>query len=161
MHTEIQSHTQPQNPQSQGSQPQNQQPDTESAAGLVLRIARNLHHAAYSEAKVIALPVLRRLLATATLTAISLPELYRSRDIIQRKHILRMLAVEVGFNCWEDYRHALDTMSVAQLAHFDHVRRTAGYPNLWFSNYEEAQDYAKANNGHALRVCDQAVVLVG
>lgn len=152
MHTEI---------QSPDSQPQNPPCNTESAADLVLRIARNLHHAAYSDSKISALPVLRRLLATATLTAISLPELYRSRDIIQRKHILRMLAVEVGFKCWEDYRHALDTMSVEQLSHFDHLRRTAGYPNLWFSNYDEAQDYARENNGHALRVGQQAVVLIG
>lgn len=152
MHTEI---------QSQNSQPQNSPCNPESAADLVLRIARNLHRAAYSESKIVALPVLRRLLATATLTAISLPELYRSRDIIQRKHILRMLAVEVGFQCWEDYRHALDSMSADQLSHFDHLRRTAGYPNLWFSNYDEAQCYAKDNNGHALRVGLQAVVLIG
>lgn len=155
MHTEIQSQSsQPQNPQAQNSQP-------ESAADLVLRIARNLQRAAYSESKIIALPVLRRLLATATLTAISLPELYRSRDIIQRKHILRVLAVEAGFKCWEDYRHALDTMSVDQLSHFDHLRRTAGYPNLWFTNYDEAQVYAQENNGNALRVGSQAVVLIG
>ncbi|PUA30783.1 MAG: hypothetical protein B0W54_01260 [Cellvibrio sp. 79] len=128
---------------------------------MVLRIARNLQRAAYSESKIIALPVLRRLLATATLTAISLPELYRSRDIIQRKHILRVLAVEAGFKCWEDYRHALDTMSVDQLSHFDHLRRTAGYPNLWFTNYDEAQVYAQENNGNALRVGSQAVVLIG
>ena len=152
MHTEI---------QSQSPQPQNPQYNPECAADLVLRIARNLQRAAYSESKIVALPVLRRLLATATLTAISLPELYRSRDIIQRKHILRMLAVEVGFKCWEDYRHALDTMSVEQLSHFDHLRRTAGYPNLWFTNYDEAQVYAKENNGNALRVGNQAVVLIG
>ncbi len=156
MHTENQSqHVHPEN-----HQPQNLQP-SESAADLVLRIARNLHRAAYSESKVMALPVLRRLLTTATLTAISLPELFRCRDIIQRKHILRMLAVEVGFKCWEDYRHALDTMTADQLAHFDHLRRTASYPNLWFSSYAEAQNYAKENNGKALRVGEQAVVLIG
>lgn len=157
MHTEIQS----QDSQPQHSQSQNLQSNPESAVDLVLRIARNLHRAAYSESKVIALPVLRRLLSSATLTAVSLPELHRNRDIIQRKHILRMLAVEVGFKCWEDYRHALDSMGVEQLSHFDHLRRTAGYPNLWFSNYEEAQDYARENTGHALRVGEQAVVLIG
>lgn len=156
MHTENQSqHAHPEN-----HQPQNLQ-SSESAADLVLRIARNLHRAAYSESKVIALPVLRRLLATATLTAISLPELFRCRDLIQRKHILRMLAVEVGFKCWEDYRHALDAMTSDQLAHFDHLRRSAGYPNLWFSSYAEAQCYARENNGKLVQVGEQAVVLIG
>ncbi|WP_052417429.1 hypothetical protein [Cellvibrio mixtus] len=152
MHTEI---------QSQNSQHQDLKSNSESAADVVLRIARNLHRAAYSESKVVSLPILRRLLATATLTAISLPELHRNRDIIQRKHILRMLAVETGFKCWEDYRHELDSMDADQLAHFDHWRRTAGYPNLWFSNYEDAQEYTRENSGHALRIGTQAVVLVG
>lgn len=155
MHTEFQSQ------ESRHFQPQNLQSNPESAADMVLRIARSLHRAAYSESKVISLPVLRRLLASATLTAVSLPELHHHRDIIQRKHILRMLAVEVGYKCWEDYRHALDSMKVDELSHFDHLRRTAGYPNLWFSNYDEAQDYAKENTGYALRVGEQAVVLIG
>lgn len=146
MHTEIQTH---------------HQSISESSTELVLRMARNLHRATESESLAVSLPVLRRLLATATLTAISLPELQRNRDIIQRKHILRMLAIEAGFASWEDYRHALDTMSVDQIPHFDYLRRQAGYPNLWFSTYEEAQRYAAAHNGHALKVGEQAVVLVG
>jgi hypothetical protein len=143
MHTVIQ----PQSPQ--------------SAAELVLRLARILHREVDSESLTVSLPVLRRLLSTATLTAISLPELHRQRDIVQRKHVLRMLAVEAGFKCWEDYRHALDSMGVDQLTHFDHLRSAAGYPNVWFSSYEEAQDYARQNNGRALRVGTQAVVLIG
>jgi hypothetical protein len=138
--------------------PQSQNPD--SAAEIVLRIARNLHRAVNASALAISLPVLRRLLTTKTLTEISLPELHRCRDIVQRKHVLRMLAVEAGFNCWEDYRHALDDMNADQVSHFDQLARSAGYPNLWFSTYEEAQDYAWENNGRAMRIGSQAVVLV-
>ncbi len=151
-------------PQSQSQQqsPQQTLPSQkpESAAELVLRIARNLHRAVNAEALAISLPVLRRLLATKTLTEISLPELQRRRDIVQRKHVLRMLAVEAGFNCWEDYRHALDEMNADQVSHFEQFSRSAGYPNLWFSTYEEAQDYAWKNNGRALKIGSQAVVLV-
>jgi hypothetical protein len=136
------------------------QTTAESAAELVLRIARHLQRATESDSLAISLPVLRRLLATATLTALSLPELHRNRAIIQRKHVLRMLAVEAGFSCWEDYRHALDDMTPAQLPHFDHLRRDLGYPNLWFSRLEEAQDYAWENNVRAIRVGGQAVVLI-
>jgi hypothetical protein len=145
MHTEIQFQQSPSNP--------------ESAAEVLLRIARNLHRSVYSESLSVSLPVLRRLLATSTLTAISLPELQRNRDIIQRKHVLRMLAVEASFKCWEDYRHALDRMRVDEITHYDHLRRVLGYPNLWFSNYEEAQAYTKEHNGRVLRVGVQAVVI--
>jgi len=132
----------------------------ESAAGILLRIARNLHRSACSESLAVSLPILRRLLGTCTLTAISLPDLQRNRDIIQRKHVLRMLAVEAGFTSWEDYRHALDKMSIDELTHYDHLRRTLGYPNLWFSSYEEAQSFAAENNGRALQVGKQAIVLI-
>lgn len=132
----------------------------ESAADVVLRIARNLHRAVNTDALAISLPILRRILATKTLTEISLPELQRSRDIVQRKHVLRMLAVEAGFTCWEDYRHALDEMNAEQVSHFDQLSRSAGYPNLWFSTYEDAQDYAWENNGRAFKIGSQAVVLV-
>ena len=126
----------------QTQQQSQQQQRLESAAELVLHIARNLHRAVNADALAISLPVLRRLLATKTLTEISLPELQRRRDIVQRKHVLRMLAVEAGFNCWEDYRHALDAMNPDQVSHFDQLSRSAGYPNLWFSSFDEAQDYA-------------------
>lgn len=148
MHTEIH------------SQQSQTQPSAESAADIVLRIARNLHRSANSESLAVSLPILRRLLSTCTLTAISLPELQRNRDIIQRKHLLRMLAVEAGFKSWEDYRHALDQMSLDELTHYDYLRRAAGYPNLWFSTYDEAQAYTKEHGGRVLHVGAQAVVLM-
>lgn len=131
-----------------------------TAAELVLHIARNLHRAANAEALAISLPVLRRIITTETLVDISLPELRRRKSIIQRKHVLRMLAVEAGFKCWEGYRHALDDMNPDQVSHFDQLSRSAGYPNLWFSSYTEAQDYAWENNGRALRIGQQAMVLI-
>ncbi len=141
MHTEIQS-----------------QSSSQAAAEVLLRIARSLHRSAYSDSLSVALPVLRRLRSTSTLTAVSLPELQRNRDIIQRKHILRMLAVEAGFTSWEDYRHALDRMSVDELTHYECVKGSLGYPNLWFSSYEEAQACANEQSGRALRFGKQALV---
>ena len=138
---------------------QNSQFGSESAAEIVLRVARHLHRATMSESLSVSLPILRRLLATSTLTAVSLPELQRNRDIIQRKHILRMLAVESGFKCWEDYRHALDHMGADELTHYDQFRGVMGYPNQWFSTYEEAQTFASTCNGRVLKVGTQAVVI--
>lgn len=150
MHTEI---------HSQDSQPR-YQASTNSAADILLRIARTLHRSANSESLAVSLPVLRRLLATNTLTAISLPDLQRNRDIIQRKHVLRTLAIEAGFTCWEDYRRALDQMNIDDVTQFDYLRRAAGYPNLWFSTYDEARAYAGEHGGRALQVGMQAVVLI-
>jgi hypothetical protein len=145
MHTEIQSQS---------------STITQTAADVVLRIARSLHRAAYSDSLSVSLPILRRLLTTLTLTAVSLPELQRHRDVIQRKHILRMLAVEAGFTAWEDYRHALNRMSVDELTHYEYVKGSLGYPNLWFSTYEEAQTCAKEQSSRAVRAGTQALVSI-
>ena len=126
----------------------------------ILREAKVLHRAATSDSLSQALPVLRRLLATDTIRNVSLPELHRGRGIIQRKHVLRMLALEAGYGSWEDYRKVLPELPPEAIGHFDILRRTAGYPNVWFSTFPEAQAYAKAQGGRALRVGQQAVVLV-
>ena len=130
-----------------------------SAGDTVLRIARMLHRAALADSLSASLPVLRRLLAAQVMSDLSLPELHRRRHEIRRKHVLRMLAAEAGFRSWEDYRPALEDMRPEQLAHFDHLRREVGYPNLWFSNFEEARDHAWETSSRVIRVGAQAVVL--
>jgi len=127
---------------------------------LVLREAKHLHRAATSDSLAQALPVLRRLLSSNTFHAISLPDLHRRKNLVQRKHLLRMLAIEAGHASWEDYRKVLPAMTPDRVEHFDILRRSAGYPNLWFSSLEEAQAHVETNGGRALRVGDQAVVLV-
>jgi len=146
---------QPENP------PRHSQRADDSAVALVLREARRLHRAARADTLVQSLPVLRRLLRSRTLVGVSLPELYRRRRMVQRKHILRTLAVEAGRASWEDYRPLLARMSAAQLEHFDIVGRQAGYPNHWFSTPGEARRHAAAHGGRPLQVGDQAVVLIG
>jgi hypothetical protein len=128
------------------------------AARVVLHEARRLHRAATAESLSTALPVLRRLIANKVLQGMSLPELYRSRAIVQRKHLLRMLAVEAGFASWETYRPVLDAISPVQLEHFDVAKTQAGHLNLWFAAYDEAQTYARQYGGRVMRVGGQAVV---
>lgn len=139
-------------------------PSTSATAGgavsAVLREAKRLHRAAASDSLAQSLPVLRRLLQQQVLLGISLPALRRQRDIVQRKHMLRLLAAEAGFSAWEAYRARLVTMSVADLAHFDMVRAQVGYPNLWFSTPEEAQRHVDQHGGRLMRVGQQAVVLL-
>lgn len=130
-----------------------------AAVNHVLRIAKQLHRAATSESLAQALPVLRRLLDSGTLNGLSLPELHRRRQSIQRKHILRMLAIEAGHPSWEIYKPVLANKATDELDHFDIIRRQAGYPNLWFSSLAEAQQYATQHGGRALPVRHQAVVI--
>ncbi|AJO79631.1 hypothetical protein [Pseudomonas sp. MRSN 12121] len=131
-----------------------------SAASLVLREARRLHRSATCATLASALPILRRLLASDSLPGLSLPELYRQRDQVQRKHLLRTLAREAGFASWEAYRQALDELAPEQLQHFELVYRQAGHLNCWFSSLDEARAYVASHGGRLLPVGQQAVVLV-
>lgn len=135
------------------------QPSSPQAADLVRALARQLHRAAVSDSLRVSLPVLRRILATDTLRDLTLPQLHQQRGMVRRKHLLRTLAIEAGYPSWEHYSQALPGMSVQQLPHLDMLQTTAGYPNLWFSNREQAQIYAQSNGGRVVTVGTQAVVL--
>lgn len=136
------------------------QPSSTQAADLVRALARQLHRAATSDSLRVSLPVLRRILATHTLRDLSLPQLHQQRAMVRRKHLLRTLAIEAGQPSWEHYSRALSGMTVEQLPHLDVLQATAGYPNLWFSNREQAQTYALSHGGRVVPVGTQAVVLM-
>ncbi len=109
----------------------------------------------------LSLPALRRVLATGTLQDISLPELRRRRSMVQRKHILRTLAIEAGYSSWESYRQELSHMETAELTHFDLIRPAAGYPNLWFPTSAQAAEHAGTHGGRAVRVGSHGVIVDG
>ena len=132
---------------------------TPDAAKSVLALAKKLHRAAQSDGLSESLPVLRRLLNAGVLSGLALPQLHARRLQVQRKHVLRMLAIEAGSSSWEGYRRLLDAMTPAELIHFDMVRGVSGYPNLWFSSTREAEAYALQQGGRVLPVGSQAVVL--
>lgn len=136
------------------------QPSSTQAADLVRALARQLHRAATSDSLRVSLPVLRRILATHTLRDLSLPQLHQQRAMVRRKHLLRTLAIEAGHPSWEHYSRALSGMTVEQLPHLDMLQASAGYPNLWFSNREQAQTYALSHGGRVVPVGTQAVVLM-
>ncbi|MCB1569346.1 MAG: hypothetical protein KDI69_11095 [Xanthomonadales bacterium] len=72
--------------------------------------------------------------------------------------MLRVLAIEAGYAGWNEYRAAIAEAQPEALQPFDVLRRTAGYPNLWFSSLKEAEDYAVVQGGHPIRVGRQAVI---
>ena len=126
---------------------------------LILRVAKSLHRAARSDSRPHSLPVLRRLIASETFRHISLPELYRQRMTIQRKHILHMLALEAGHLNWLDYKKKVETHPEAQPLDYNLALKHAGYPNIWFTSLPEAERYAAAQGGQPIAVGKQAVVI--
>lgn len=126
----------------------------------VLRAAKKLHRQATGDSLAQSLPVLRRLLARAVLHDSRLTALHAQRSKVQRKHLLRLLALETGFDSWESYKRALVGAAggPAPLP-LDVLTVSAGYPNHWFSSLQEAQAHAAQHGGQAIAVGTQAVVL--
>ena len=142
--------------------PRDPVPNSSSLAiQAVLREARRLHRAATSDALSNALPVLRRLLAARAIPAQALPILFRQRATVQRKHVLRMLAFEAGYDSWESYSRLLPGLDPNAVALSLALPRGTGTGTLklWFSGEAQARRYAAAHGGRALRVGRQGVVL--
>lgn len=120
--------------------------------------AKRLHRAAQSRKKLMALPVLRRLLKHGVITDISLVQVFANQNLIKRKHLFNLLAKEVGFNNWPELKAALEKDSKSH-THFALKSKNLGYPNLWFTNVEQANEYAKSNGGEVIDMSGQAIVV--
>ncbi len=130
----------------------------EDILAFLLKEAKQLQRASQSDSLTRSLPVLRRLLNTETLTGLSLPELKRQRSIIQRKHLLHMLAKENGFEHWAACKRHLECID-NDIEPIALILRNIGYLNLWFSNYDEAYAYTIQHGGRAISVGKQAMVI--
>lgn len=125
----------------------------------VLRAAKKLHRQATSDALAQSLPVLRRLLAREIVQGLSLTALHAQRGMVQRKHVLRLMALETGFDSWEHYKAALSLADASTPLPLEVLSGLAGYPNHWFSSLPEAQAHAALHGGQAVAVGSQGVVL--
>ncbi len=135
--------------------------DHDNVINIWLLEAKKLHKTSKSELLSHALPVLRRLLNSKTLVDISLPELKKNIHIIKRKHLLQMLALENGHPRWPQIKQAIQVKAQADelLLPYDIELKNAGYPTLWFAKVEEAETYAKLNQGKVIVVGEQAAWL--
>ncbi|WP_394126103.1 hypothetical protein [Vibrio hepatarius] len=126
---------------------------------LWLREAKVLQKLTQSTSLSDALPVLRRLLNSNVLTNISLVELKKNASIIQRKHLLQMLAAENGASCWADFKQQIVTAPEGSILPNSIELRDAGYPVLWFSNATEATGYSNQHGGKVVKLGNQAAVV--
>ncbi len=134
-----------------------ERPVSNASIALVLREAKRLHRSAKSDALSSSLPVLRRLLSAGVLRDTTLPNAFRARSTLQRKHFLRLLALEAGFSSWETYRPALQNTHPSELDAFIVLEKGWAFIHNWFPAEEQAQ-LAKAD-GRVVRIGNQAVVL--
>ncbi len=126
---------------------------------LLLREAKRLHRAATSDSLSQALPVLRRFLNAGATPIASLPDLFRQRHGLQRKHVLRLLAMEAGYSSWEAYRPALSQLTANQFEHLAVSETGFAHLNLWFASEVDALAFVSENGGRVVRVGQQAVVM--
>ncbi|MDN3616781.1 MAG: hypothetical protein ACPG5L_03700 [Vibrio gallaecicus] len=125
---------------------------------LWLREAKGLQKLAQSASLAHSLPVLRRLLNSKVLTNTSLVELKSNTKIIQRKHLLQMLAAENGAKCWAEFKQHIITAPEGSILPNSIELRDAGYPILWFANAADATLYADNHGGKVVKVGTQAAV---
>lgn len=125
----------------------------------VLRAAKLLHRQAVADSRMQSLPVLRRLISSQVLWGLNLPQLFDQKAMVQRKHVLQMLALEAGMSDWASYRDALAGNSPDVHLPLEALSLHAGYPNHWFSTLEQAREHAAKRGGQVVQVGTQAVVL--
>lgn len=117
-------------------------PETSATADTLDRVlhhARRLHRAARSSSVAAAMPVIRRIHAVGVFPELSVVGLYRARASLQRKHVLRMMAIEAGHAGWEGYRAVLPTLALDAIAPWHLSEHVAAGLNVWFSNEAEAR----------------------
>jgi hypothetical protein len=125
------------------------------------RHARRLLRRAREDTMSAALPVVRRLLAAGVTRVETLAELHQTRADIQLKHVLNMLAVELGHVGWDACKPVLDTREPAIV---DRYRFDAGafgdYEKVWFANAAEAREWQREQGGYIVEYGDQAVAIL-
>jgi hypothetical protein len=126
------------------------------------RHARRLLRLAHGESTSTAMPVLRRLLASNVIRdATTLMQLHEKRAEIQLKHVLNMLAVELGHAGWDACKAVVDRQAPAVI---DRYRFDAGafgdYEKVWFANAAESREWQREHGGYIVEYGDQAVAIL-
>jgi len=125
------------------------------------RHARRLLRRAHADSTSTAMPVVRRLLAAGVTRAETLAQLHASRAEVQLKHILNMLAVELGHFGWDACKPVLDTREPAVI---DRYRFDAGafgdHEKVWFAGAGAAREWQREHGGYIVEYGDQAVAIL-
>lgn len=130
-----------------------------SHSAFLRRLAQRQLKALKSGSPAQALPVLRRLQQAGLFTQTPLSRLYHERNEVQLKHLLRMLALELGYPDWETLAPVVESLPAE---HFDGpLYREGGlpYPSPWFRNEAEALAWQAEHGGTLHRYGDTVMVI--
>lgn len=125
------------------------------------RYARRLLRDARSQETSKAMPVLRRIVAVRLAPELHLTDLYASRATLQLKHLLHMLAKELGFPAWEVCKKQIDGCDSSVL---DRYRLELGmfgdHEKNWFPDIGAARAWQSRYGGYLVRYGDHTVAIL-
>ena len=134
--------------------------EVDSNLAFVRRHARRLLRDARSDSLVASLPAIRMLHRCGVCRPQqSVAQIHRERHRVQLKHVLRAVAIELGFPDWERCRAQIDDLPASALDRYRLDLPGGGYPNLWFSSEVQARQWQRSHGGDVRRYGPQAVVL--
>jgi hypothetical protein len=135
--------------------------DSSSNSDFLREHARRLLRAARSDDASASMPVLRRILAASVLRVTRIGELHAGRGSVQLKHVLAMLAFELGYAGWDVCSNEVDSQSSSFI---DRYRLDAGLFNdfemNWFGSLALALEWQADNGGYIVRYGQQAVAIL-
>lgn len=107
------------------------------------------------------LPVMRRLLASGAVKVTGLSALREARASIQLKHVLNMLATELGYPGWDACKAVADTRGPEAIDryHFD-AGAFGDFEKTWFSIAAQAREWQREHGGYIVGYGDQAVAIL-
>lgn len=121
------------------------------------RLLRDIRQAPASRA----LPVLRRLITQKVTPELLLQDLYAVRDSIQLKHVLHMLARELGYPAWERCKMEIDRQPVSMLDRYRlDMGMYADYQQNWFANRASADAWQAEHGGYLIQYGQQVVAVL-
>jgi len=136
-------------------------PKTISKLNSFLRTAKILHRITKNGSISQIMPVIRRLHVADIFYGTALSQLFKERLTLQRKHFLRLLAIESGYKSWEALKPALEEKLHANIKEpFTNTANDTSVMKIWCSSESEAKDYVAKNGGEVIRYGDQAMVLL-
>ncbi|WP_341676049.1 hypothetical protein [Niveibacterium sp. SC-1] len=130
-----------------------------SHSAFLRRLAQRQLKALKSGSPAQALPVLRRLQQVGLFAQTPLSKLFHERSEVQLKHLLRMLALELGYPDWESLAPVVESLPAER---FDGpLYRDGGlpYPSPWFRDEAEALAWQAEHGGTLHRYGDTVVVV--
>lgn len=132
-----------------------------SNTDFLRRYARRLLRDARGAEPSKALPVLRRIIAARIMPELRVTELYTVRASVQLKHVLHMLARDVGFSSWEICKRQVDDADAAVLDRFRlEIGMFGDFQQNWFADHAVALDWQRQHGGYLVNYGKQTVAIL-